>query len=252
MRTDQESDNSIRIKMAGKVLHYTPTPSWNFDKTSLRRWLSESLMESKNLTFKMLRVKTGFSVEDPDLPTTVDAPLEPITEDTSANNGVEGDDPSLSDDEIESVVPRRHRPRPRPNKRGTRTTNSITSHRAPPNSGRRNQRAPWHRSQDRGQYRPPAGPSNARNNRRSGQPSRGYSRAPRRQSQGRNTRRGPTRAPEPAAPTAPVPAQPAPPAPAPAAYQAALPSFIPVPFPMMGYQGLQSGAPLQFWPRTGF
>lgn len=62
-------------------------------------------MESKGLQFKMLRVKTGFSVTDADLPTTVDAPLESEgwAVDNKPNNPLDGT--GQQNDEIEIMIP---------------------------------------------------------------------------------------------------------------------------------------------------
>lgn len=77
--TEFEGEDSIQIKMAGHTLHYVPTNFWDLEKSSLKRWLTDTHMETKQgLDFKMLRVKAGIDITDPDLPKTVDAPLEPI------------------------------------------------------------------------------------------------------------------------------------------------------------------------------
>jgi len=124
--TEDGGENTIKIKMAGRELFYIPTTYWDFEKSSLKNWLSDTLIESKDLAFKMLRVKTGFNISDEDLPTLVDAPLE-LPNDKASNNSEDQEEHKIDtntedqtpDDEVTSFVPNKKRSK-RPRQRSYR------------------------------------------------------------------------------------------------------------------------------------
>jgi hypothetical protein len=234
--TEDGGENKIKIKMAGRELYYAPTKYWDFEKTSLKNWLSDTLIESKELAFKMLRVKTGFNLGDADLPTLVDAPLELLNDDAS-DNPEDQEDQTL-DDEVTSFVPKRKRPK-RPLKK-----HKIKATPYPPSTG-------YFPNQKGGRYfnRQAANgvgfyiDTRGRRPSRAGQPEqrfyRGQYRGPRgygaqRPYQGRRPYRGRYRGgsqPEhytPVQPPAPPPANP------PTVPQTTQAPFVPWPVPMMG------------------
>ena len=252
--------------MAGRELYYTPTTYWDFEKSSLKNWLSETLIESKGLAFKMLRVKTGFNIEDADLPTLVDAPLEPPTDDTSENSedrdGQKGNsvaEDTASNDEVTSFVPNQKRDKNPPKKRNKQPTHfpPVTwssfnqrggryFNRQPANRagyyfdtrGHRPSRAgQFNRGSSRGSHRGQRGQQPRRNYR----PYRGQNRG------GLQSRPSTTPQPPPQPPAQPPVQPPAQPVPLQVAPQTAQAPFIPWPVPMTGCQGhSQFGTTSQF------
>jgi hypothetical protein len=243
--TEDGGENKIKIKMAGRELYYIPTTYWDFEKSSLKNWLSDTLIESKELAFKMLRVKTGFNIGDEDLPTLVDAPLELIDDKASDNqenqdeHKVDTDnEDQILDDEVTSFVPNKKRPRQPPKKR-----KRDASSRPPPTWSSSNHRGGRYFNRQvanevgyfidtRGRRPSPAGRPGQRSYR--GQHGGLRSQRP---YQGRRPYRGRYRGgPQPGsnAPAQP-PAQP--PANPPTVPQTTQAPFVPWPFPMMGCQG---------------
>lgn len=247
--TEDGGENKIKIKMAGRELYYIPTTYWDFEKSSLKNWLSDTLIESKELAFKMLRVKTGFNIGDEDLPTLVDAPLELLND--NASDGPEDQEEHKVDtdtedqtlnDEVTSFVPKnKKRPKqplnkrkknttPYPplawssfNQRGGRYFNRQAAYRAGHYIDKRNHRPspaghPGQRSY-RGQYRDFRG-HGAQRSYRGHRPYRGRYRGG--SQPGHNDPVQPPAQPSANPPTAP---------------QATQTPFVPWPFPMMGCQG---------------